>query len=143
MDRRILIADDDAEVREGAAELLTSVGIEVVHAEDGSQALLQIERSIQLRAPLHLVLVDVHMPPPRGADFVSLEGGDGGLALFTLLRGQRPDLPCILWSGEASDGVASWALRAGASAFLRKPVQPIFLRAEVRRVLDSHWGAAG
>ncbi len=141
MDHRILIADDDQDVRKGAAELLVGVGIDVVEAGSGEEALTIIRRSIMLGAPLHLALVDVHMPPPLSAESAETRD-DGGIALFSLLRGQRPELPCILWSGEASDGVAQWALREGASAFLRKPVQPIHLRDEIRRVLDLHWGEA-
>ena len=146
MDRRILIADDDADVRHGAAELLVGTGLEVIEAGDGEEAMVIVRRSLEIGQPLHLVLADVHMPPPEpssaGGDF-GLEPGDGGLALFSVLRGQRPELPCILWSGEASDGVASWALSKGASAFLRKPVKPHLLRDEVRRVLDEFWGQAG
>lgn len=141
MDHRILIADDDLDVRRGAAELLVGVGIDVVEAGSGEEALTIIRRSIMLGAPLHLALVDVHMPPPLSAELAETRE-DGGIVLFSLLRGQRPELPCILWSGEASEGVANWALREGASAFLRKPVQPIQFRDEIRRVLDLHWGEA-
>ncbi|MEM9802912.1 MAG: response regulator [Planctomycetota bacterium] len=142
MDRRILIADDDTDVRRGAAELLAGSGLRVVEAGDGDEALFLVQRAFDGGEPLHLALVDVHMPPPQEGES-GLEPGDGGLALFSLLRGQRPDLPCILWSGEASEGVASWALREGASAFLRKPVKPHLLRDEVQRVLDEFWGQAG
>lgn len=142
MDHRILIADDDADVRQGAAELLLSVGLEVLQACDGEEAIVVVRRSIEAGLPLHLALVDVHMPPPAESELAASRD-DGGIALFTLLRGQRPELPCILWSGEASDGVADWALREGASAFLRKPVKPLVLRDEIRRILDQHWGAAG
>lgn len=142
MDRRILIADDDQAVRRGAAELLGGVGLEVMEAADGEEALVVIRRTFEAGAPLHLALMDVHMPPPTEATEAA-NRDDGGLALFSMLRGQRPELPCILWSGEASEGVASWALREGASAFLRKPVQPLVLRDEVRRVIAQHWGEAG
>ncbi|MEL6429599.1 MAG: response regulator [Planctomycetota bacterium] len=141
MDRRILIADDDAAVRRGAAELLGGSGIEIVEAGDGEEALSVVRRTLAAGLGLHLALVDVHMPPPAEAD--AAERTDGGIALFSLLRGQTPELPLILWSGEASEGVASWALAEGASAFLRKPVRPVHLRSEVQRVLDIHWGAAG
>lgn len=143
MEHRILIADDDADVRHGAAELLGSSGLEVMLAGDGEEAICLVRRSLELGRPLHLALVDVHMPPPVDAAPISLDGIDGGLALFSLLRGSRPELPCILWSGEASQGVESWALREGASAFLRKPVKPLKLREEIQRVLKLHWGAAG
>ncbi|MFT5734353.1 MAG: CheY-like chemotaxis protein [Planctomycetota bacterium] len=143
MEHRILIADDDADVRQGAAELLVRQGLEVMLAGDGEEAICLVRRSLELGKPLHLVLVDVHMPPPMDAAPISMDGEDGGLALFSLLRGSRPELPCILWSGEASQGVESWAMREGASAFLRKPVKPLKLREEIQRVLKLHWGAAG
>ena len=62
--------------------------------------------------------------------------GYGGLELFELLRGEFPDLPCILWSGAASEAIEKSALRSGVSAFLHKPVRPAVLRDEVRRLLD-------
>lgn len=142
MDRRILIADDDQDVRRGAAELLVGVGLDVIEACDGEEALVVVRRSFEAGAPLHLALVDVHMPPPVEVPEAATRD-DGGIALFSLLRGQRPELPCILWSGEASEGVANWALREGASAFLRKPVRPLELRDEVRRIIALHWGEAG
>ncbi len=142
MDRRILIADDDTCVRQGAAELLVGSGLTVVEAGDGEEAMVMVERSFQAGEPLHLILADVHMPPPQQPNDLGLEPRDGGLALFSLLQGQRPELPCILWSGAASEGVASWALDKGARAFLRKPVQPLELRQEVQRVLDEVWGRA-
>lgn len=140
MERRILIADDDDDVRRGAAELLLGSGLEVVEASDGEEAILLVRRAFETGRSLHLALVDVHMPPPSETEADRI---DGGIVLFDLLRGQSPGLPCILWSGEASEGVASWALRHGASAFLRKPVRPTLLRSEIHRILDSHWGAAG
>lgn len=140
MDLRILIADDDLSIRQGAAELLMSLGLEVVEAEDGASALAFVRAEFEARRPLHLALVDVHMPGPAETSDPSL---DGGLALFDALRGAAPKLPCILWSGQASDAVATWALQSGASAFLRKPVAPRLLRETVRGVLDAHWSNAG
>lgn len=124
IDRRILIADDDAEVRLGAAELLDPLGLEVLQAESGAEALALF----RARLPVHLALLDVHMPDR------------GGLELFGLLRDVVPDLPCILWSGDATEGFERSALRAGVSAFLRKPIRPDDLRGAVRRVLADHWG---
>lgn len=140
MVQRILIADDDLAIRQGAAELLATLGLEVLEVEDGGAALAVVRAEFAAQRPLHLALVDVHMPGPPGAQDRSL---DGGLALFDALRGTAPRLPCILWSGAASDAVADWVLRSGASAFLRKPVAPRLLRDTVRDVLDAHWNRAG
>ena len=143
-DRRILIADDDREVRLGAAELLEPLGLDVLQAERGDEALelaRRLAREDSARtgsaqgahgaggaagaqaSPLDLALLDLNMP------------GHGGLELFGLLRAEFPALPCILWSGDASEALARSALRAGVAAFLHKPVQPVELRLEVRRIL--------
>lgn len=117
--RRILIADDDSEVRLGAVELLEALDLSVLQAERGDEALEVVRRA----GPLDLALLDLHMP------------GHGGLELFRLLRDEFPGLPCILWSGGASEAIEATALRAGVAAFLRKPVRPDVLRESVRRLL--------
>ncbi len=122
-DRRILIADDDPEVLLGASELMTALGLEVLSAGDGDQALALFRSN----RPVHLALLDVHMPLR------------GGLELFSIMRSEAPDLPCIFWSGDATEAIERTALRAGASAFLHKPVKPEVLRGEVCRVLDHFW----
>ena len=123
IDHRILIADDDAAVRGGAAELLGPLGYQVLEAGSGTQAI-----DIVRRSELHLALLDMHMPDRSG------------LEVFELMQDEAPDVPCIFWSGDAADEVERWALRRGADAFLRKPVSPDLLREEVRRVLTAHWG---
>lgn len=127
IDRRVLIADDDSEVRLGVAELLDGLGLEVHLAQDGREA-LSLARTIVLDGPMHLAMLDVHMP------------GHGGLEVFGQLRDMIPDLPCIFWSGDATDAIERTAMHVGASAFLRKPLKPDVLRMEVQRVLDHHWG---
>lgn len=121
--RRILIADDDSEIRFGAAELLDSLGY-VLQACDGEEA-LDLVRSGE---ELHLALLDMQMPRR------------GGYEVFGVLKDEYPELPCILWSGDATEALASNVVRAGASAFLHKPVPPDQLRGEVRRVLVERWG---
>jgi CheY-like chemotaxis protein len=121
--RRILIADDDSEVRLGAAELLESLGL-VLQVGTGDEAL----DLVRAGETLHLALLDMKMP------------GRGGYEVFGVLREEYPQLPCILWSGDATEAVASNVVRAGAEAFLHKPVPPEELRGAVRRVLTEHWG---
>ena len=122
--RRILIADDDSEIRLGAAELLDSLGY-ILQAGDGEEA-LEVVRGSQ--DPFHLALLDLQMPRR------------GGYEVFGVLREEYPDLPCILWSGDATEDLASNMVRAGAMAFLHKPVPPEELRGQVRRVLTERWG---
>lgn len=125
IDRRILVADDDTEVRLGAAELLSGLGLEVLQAGSGTEAL-----SIFRRDRFDIALLDVHMP------------GQDGVEVFQTLHVEAPELPCILWSGDATDAVADYLLRSGAAAFLKKPVRPHLLKDEVLRVIESRWGGA-
>jgi co-chaperonin GroES (HSP10)/CheY-like chemotaxis protein len=62
---RVLLADDDLSVRSGVEDLLSPLGLEIVRAEDGTEA-LEIARA-QL-PDLHLLLFDLHMPGLTGLD---------------------------------------------------------------------------
>jgi CheY-like chemotaxis protein len=120
--RRILLADDDLEVRHGVADLLSPLGLEILHAESGPETV----EIVQLEKPrLDLMLLDMHMP------------GFGGLEVLSQLTQLEDfELPCICCSGEATDELERLALAAGALSFLRKPLQPQALRGEVMRALE-------
>ncbi|HPF13073.1 MAG: response regulator [Planctomycetes bacterium] len=122
--RRILIADDDPDIRTGASDLLAGTGLVVLQAEDGTQAM----ELLNTDTPVHLALLDLQMP------------GFGGLELFQHMLDHDLRVPTILWSGDAGVGVERFALDRGASAFLHKPVPPKILRQQVLAVLESHWG---
>ncbi len=116
--RRILLADDDHEVRQGVADLLAGIGLHVLQAESGTEAieLGRIER-------IDGALFDVHMP------------GVSGIEAITILRREVLELPCIVYSGRWSPELEREALLLGAAACLKKPVDPDLLRSEVRRIL--------
>jgi len=116
--RRVLVADDDRDLRAGVCELLSDWHLEIIQAETGSAA-LEILRG---ERPL-LALLDMHMP------------GYTGLELVTFVRRETLDVPCIVLSGDATDALRSMALHEGALAVFRKPPEPALLRAEVSRVL--------
>lgn len=116
--RRILLADDDAPVRMGVAELLSDLGIEVLHAETGLEALEIIRRE-----RVGAALLDLNMP------------GCGGIEALPLIRREHADLPCLVYSGNWDQFLEREALAAGAFAVLHKPVQPKLLRLHFRRAL--------
>ncbi len=119
IDRRILIADDDSAIRLGVADLLGPLGLDIVLAEDGRQA-LQILR----HGGLHLALLDHRMP------------GASGLEILEAIRSELLGIPAILCSAEADGELATLAQAAGAFAVLTKPVMPSRLKQEVVRALD-------
>ena len=120
---RILLADDQALMREGLRTILDAQeGIEVVgEAADGSEA---IERARALRPDL--VLMDVEMP-----------GTDGVEATRRLLA-DGPSAPrvVVLTTFDREDYIVQ-SLRAGASGFLLKTASPAELTEAVRRAMDS------
>ncbi len=118
IDRRILIADDDIEIRLGVADLLEPLGLEIMLAETGTQA-LQILRN----GGMHLALLDYRMP------------GATGLDILAAIQNELMNIPAILYSADAAGDVGILAMQAGAFAVLSKPVVPAVLRREVVRAL--------
>src|SRR5262245_8807274 len=112
--RRILVADDDREVRLGVAELLDDLGLEILHAATGVEA-VELVRGTRI----HAALLDMHMP------------GYTGVQAIPLLRGLSAGLPCIVYSGRWSQDLEQEVLSAGAFACLKKPVEPVMLRRTV------------
>ena len=114
--RRIVLADDNADMRDYVRRLLSAQGYEVETASDGEAALAAVRR----RRPA-LVLSDVMMP--------KLDG-------FGLLRALRaePDLtglPVILLSARAGEEAKVEGLDAGADDYLTKPFSARELLARV------------
>ena len=113
--RRILVADDDLELRAGVRDLLGGPGFEIIEAGRGDDAL-----EIVRRGPLDLAVLDYEMP------------GLTGLDILKIVESELLDIPCILLSGL---DISSMALNAGARAVFRKPVEPLALRTEVLNAL--------
>ncbi|MCX7672555.1 MAG: sigma-54 dependent transcriptional regulator [Thiobacillaceae bacterium] len=120
---RILVVEDDLDLREALAETLALNGYAVTQAADAQQALAALAH-----APLPgLVLTDVQMP------------GTDGHALLSLLKARRPELPVVLMTAYAEIDRAVEAMRAGAADYLAKPFPPERLLAVVAR----HYRAPG
>jgi DNA-binding NarL/FixJ family response regulator len=121
---RVLLADDQALIRGGFAALIRSAGdMEVVgEAVDGADAL---RRARELRPDV--VLMDIRMPGTDGISATQLITSDPDLADVKVL---------ILTTFEADDHVLA-ALRAGASGFLGKGVEPSELLDAVRVVAQG------
>jgi DNA-binding response OmpR family regulator len=116
---RVLIADDDAVVRDVVRRYLERDGLEVRVAGDGNEALrvLGSER-------IDVAVLDVMMPGPSGLSLCR-----------TLRQGGDYTVPVILLTalGEEDDRIAG--LEAGADDYLTKPFSPRELALRVRSVL--------
>jgi two-component system cell cycle sensor histidine kinase/response regulator CckA len=101
----ILIVEDEAAVRDLAAEFLRSAGYSVMIAQDGNEA-LSIARASA--APIHLLLTDIVMPGMRGPE------------LAQKLRRIRPELKVVYMSGYLDYAEGDGEFLDGGS-FLQKP----------------------
>ena len=115
---RILVADDDEQMRRLLKMVLEREGYVVEEARDGLDALERIETH-----PPDLILLDVDMPRLDGF----------GVLEELRARVNTAALPVVMLTGRVeSEGDA---LDLGAQDFLAKPVQPSALKARVRAVL--------
>ena len=116
----VLIVDDDISVRRSTARLLRSSGMRA-ESFASAQHLLDSENTVEADC----LIIDVRMP------------GLDGLQLMRRLRSNSQRVPVIFFSGEATQEDEDWALRAGALAFLRKPVGKGALLRLIQMALES------
>jgi two-component system nitrogen regulation response regulator NtrX len=120
MSPRILLVDDEANIRRMVGALLQGEGYDIDEAADGTQAL-----SVARNAPPDAVLLDLMMP-----------GGPDGLQTLEQLRHAFPDVPVVMMSGKASLSDAVRATKLGAFQFLEKPLTPEGLLVAVRSAFE-------
>ena len=101
---KILVVDDDPEVRMATRDFLSSKGYEVVVAEGGLEALRLIDAG-----PPDVVLLDVAMP-----------GMDGMEALKRIVA-THPAMPVIMVTANADIEITSKVLQLGAADYVPKP----------------------
>lgn len=113
---RVLIADDELDVREIAQAVLQELGYEVVLAADGAEAVAATEV-----CDIDVFLLDVTMPKLNGA------------AAARALRAKGISVPIVLMSGYAEEDLLTRGLTIDADAFLKKP----FLASDLGKVLHE------
>jgi two-component system, response regulator YesN len=119
----ILVVDDEIDVRALLRDVLSRDGYRVVEADDGEQALDILREGAA--CGLDLALVDCVLPK------------QSGLELLVLTKRHWPSIPVVIITGFGSEELAVQALRAGASDYLKKPIELDRLRATVRELTAS------
>ena len=116
---RILVIDDDADLRAILEQILTLAGHKVILAEDGKEGVKQCRAST-----VNLVITDLFMPNQEG------------LETIVELRKDLPQVAIIAMSGKIAAGtMLSIAQRLGAVMVLQKPFLPDQLLAAVEKAL--------
>jgi two-component system, OmpR family, response regulator ResD len=126
MSARVLIADDDTVVRDVVRRYLERDGLDVIVADDGTEALRVLGTE-----HIDVAVLDVMMPGPNG------------LALCRTLRnaGGYP-IPVILLTALSEEDDRIAGLEAGADDYVTKPFSPRELALRVRSVLRRASSAA-
>jgi len=117
---RILVVDDIADNVEILRMRLTSLGYEVIVAEDGERALAKVRESLP-----DLILLDIMMPKIDGLEVVKQLKADPSL----------PFIPVVLVTAKASSKDVVAGLDAGGDDYLTKPIDHGALVARVRAML--------
>ena len=120
MSPRILLVDDEANIRRMVGALLQSEGFETAEAANGTAALAAVEEV----AP-DAVLLDLMMP-----------AGPDGLVTLERLKQRAPHVPVVMMSGKANLADAVRATKLGAFQFLEKPLTPEAVLVAVRGALE-------
>jgi len=120
MSPRVLLVDDEANIRRMVGALLESEGFETVEAPDGTAALARVTHD-----PPDVVLLDLMMPP-----------GPDGLATLEQIKKRAPHLPVVMMSGKANLADAVRATKLGAFQFLEKPLTPEGVLVALRGALE-------
>ncbi len=112
---RILVVDDEADIRKTVSFTLSKSGYDIVEAEDGEDAMNKIREGDN---PLMVdtIICDMQMPKVNGME---------AIAFF---RQQFPSVPVIVLTGNPEIQGANTLFTQGISEYLTKPVEPERLR---------------
>lgn len=117
---RILVVDDELNICQSCAKVLTRMACEVDYALNGYDALRKVAET-----PFDVILTDLKMS--------SL----GGMEVLRRVKESNPDTPVIVMTGYASVSSAVEVMKMGALDYLPKPFTPDELRAIVRQALSE------
>jgi len=125
-DARILVVDDEENIRELLDEILSEEGYQVTTAEDAAHA-----REARRGCNFDLTLLDIWMPDTDGISLLKEWADSGSLG------------PVVMMSGHGTVDTAVEATRLGALDFIEKPVSLSKLLRTVTKVLSGRRTARG
>ena len=105
MKKTILIIDDEPDILQSMSDIFSDEGYNVITAEDGNEALSQLEKETP-----DLIFLDIWLPD------------SDGLKLLPGLKKEHPHVPVIMISGHGTIETAVHATKLGAFDFIEKPL---------------------
>ena len=122
---RILVVDDEAQVRKPITIALQSANYEVIEAEDGQQA-IQLLQSEDNPLLVDTILCDIRMPKINGTQAIQY------------FRTQFPSVPVVVLSGYPDVELAVSLLKQGVLDYLVKPVGKDKLLEVIQKSVAQH-----
>lgn len=119
---RILLVEDDKEVRYLAHNILKRCGYDVIAAKDSEHAILLAEEDEE---PIHLLLTDVMMPKMSGTQ------------VFERVEDLRPGIKVLFMSGYSKHRLSDLDLKGQKIHFLKKPFTLKEMSHKIREALDN------
>ena len=119
MKPRILVVDDEAEIRRSVRMILEYEGYEVMEASSGPEGVALAERETP-----DLVFLDIKMP------------GMDGLDALQRIKNSNDSIPVVIISGHGTVSTAVEATKAGAFDFIEKPLASERVLLTIRNALD-------
>lgn len=117
---RVLVVDDERDIREAIKIYLRGEGIETVMASDGEEAI-----ELMKTEEIHLILMDVMMPKVDG------------IVATSLIR-EFSNVPIIMLTAKSEDTDKIMGLSLGADDYITKPFNPMELVARVKSQLRRY-----
>ncbi len=121
---RILIIDDEEDVRDILKMHLESAGYKVIEAEDGEDGINKMREGANL-LQVGLIITDIRMPKVNGVEAINY------------LRTNAPSKPILVITGYPDADLAISLLKKGVKEYLVKPIEKKVLLEKVKKVLAS------
>jgi len=127
---RIMIIEDDEEMRSLLKDFFEEEGFEIDSVSNGVDALRKLSKD-----HFDIVITDIRMP------------GLTGLDILPRIRRLKPEIPIIVMTAYGSDDLRRRSLERGATIYLEKPIHLSKLRRLIREMvlrksLDQTWSNA-
>ena len=122
---RILMVEDEEQVRKPIRLNLTKAGYEVLEVSNGAEATIIMERH-PAEAMIDTILCDIRMPRASG------------LEAITYFRKHYPSVPVVVLTGYPDVELAASLMKQGVLDYLIKPITREELLAVIERCVDQH-----
>jgi two-component system, chemotaxis family, chemotaxis protein CheY len=121
---RVLVVDDEPDVRKVVRMTLEKAGYDVIEAEDGEKAIAEVQKG-ENPLILDVIICDIRMPKINGVEAINY------------FQDQYPRVPLIVLTGFPDMDMATGFLKKGVVDYLVKPVEKEKLTGAVAKAIEQ------